>query len=377
MRMVEISIATKAHKGVVYLHDNTFRLASQAPELRETGRKRHAADIVAPWLDKHLSDAQRSRFRHCGDYLVFLETDDRTERKLDVGFFCGIRLCPGCAWRESIRNAERVASISGALADQGRVMLMVTLTVPNVGAEDLRRTVQHINRSWIRLLKRQRYAVWADSIRKLEITYNRRTDTYHPHLHCIVYVRPGYFKGKSYISRDQLLQDWREVTGIPGITQVDVRRCRDRGTTNAVLEVAKYSAKASDYSQSEEVLDTMYGALHHTRLMTYAGKCKALSTAYDGGELEEYKQLDTTRYTMRVVYVWQRLDDGSWAYCEHDTQPYDMDAAELDRLRHDEERAVAYAMEAAARQESWSEWMRTDWVRALRDADPEELEVAE
>lgn len=374
MRLVDHKSNFSRDKGVFYLHDNTSWLASQAPELQETGRKRRAADIVAPWLDKHLSDAQRSRFRHCGDYLVYLETDDRTKRKLDVGFFCGIRLCPGCAWRESIRNAERVASISGALADQGRVMLMVTLTVPNVGAVDLRSTVQHINRSWIRLLKRQRYAVWADSIRKLEITYNRARDDYHPHLHCIVYVPKSYF-GKRYISQQQLLQDWREVTGIPGITQVDVRRCRDRGTTNAVLEIAKYSAKASDYSQSEEVLDTMYGALHHTRLMTYAGKCKALSTAYDGGELEEYKQLDTTRYTMRVVYVWQRLDDGSWAYCEHDVQPYDMDIAELDRLRHDEERAVAYAMEAAARQESWSEWMRTDWVRALRDAD--DWEVAE
>lgn len=376
MRLVDHKSNFTSDKGVFYLHDTISQLASQAPELKETGRKRRAADIVAPWLDKHLTDAQRSRFRHCGDFLVFLENDDRTKRKLDVGFFCGIRLCPGCAWRESIRNAERVASISGALADQGRVMLMVTLTVPNVGAEDLRRTVQHINRSWIRLLKRQRYAVWADSIRKLEITYNRTRDDYHPHLHCIVYVPKSYF-GKRYISQQQLLQDWREVTGQPEITQVDVRRCRDRGTTNAVLEVAKYSAKASDYSQSEDVLDTMYGALHHTRLMTYAGKCKALSTAYDGGELEEYKELDTTRYTMRVVYVWSRLDDGSWTYCEHDVQLYDMDEAEMDRLRRDEERAVAYAMDAANRMESWSHWMRTDWVRALRDADEDDVEVVE
>ena len=374
MRLVDHKSNFTSDKGVFYMHDTISQLASQAPELQETGRKRRAADIVAPWLDKHLSDAQRSRFRHRGDYLVFLENDDRTKRKLDVGFFCGIRLCPGCAWRESIRNAERVASISGALADQGRVMLMVTLTVPNVPADRLRSAVQHINRSWVRLLKRQRYAPWADNVRKLEITYNRARDDYHPHLHCIVYVTPSYF-GKRYISQQQLLQDWREVTGLPQITQVDVRRCRDRGTTNAVLEIAKYSAKASDYSQSEEVLDTMYGALHHTRLMTYAGKCKALSTAYDGGELEEYKQLDTTRYTMRVVYVWQRLQDGSWAYCEHDAQPYDMDEAEADKLRRDEERAVAYAMAAAARQESWSEWMRTDWVRALRDAD--DWEVAE
>ena len=165
------------------MHDNMNRAASQAPELIETGRKRRASDIVAPWLDKWITDTQRSRFRHCGDYLVFLEDDQREHRKLDVGFFCGIRLCPGCAWRESIRNAERVASISGALADQGRIMLMVTLTVPNIPADRLRITVQHINRSWNRLMRRQRYEPWSDNIRKLEITYNRHTDTYHPHLH--------------------------------------------------------------------------------------------------------------------------------------------------------------------------------------------------
>ena len=364
------------YKGVFYLHDNISQLASQAPELQDTGAKRRAADIVAPWLDKWLTDTQRSRFRHCGDYLVFLEDEAREKRKLDVGFFCGIRLCPGCAWRNSIRDAERVAAISGALADEGKIMLMVTLTVPNVSAEELRNTVQHINRSWHRLIRRQRYAVWADNIRKLEITYNSVADTYHPHLHCVVYVSPSYF-GKRYISQDQLLKDWREVTGQPQITQVDVRRCRDRGTTNAILEVAKYSAKSSDYSKAEDVLDAMYTALHHTRLMTYAGRCKKLSAEYDAGKIDKYRQTDTTLYTMRVVYVWQRLDDGSWAYCEHDAQPYDMDEAEMDKLRRDEERAVAYAMEAANREASWSYWMKTDWVRALRDADPDELEVVE
>lgn len=80
---------------------------------------------------------------------------------------------------------------------------------------------------------------------------------------------------------------------------------------------------------------------------------------------------------MRVVYVWQRLQDGTWQYVEHDVQPYDMDEAEMDRLRHDEERAVAYAMDKANRQETWSKWMRTDWLRALRAADDDNLEVVE
>ena len=54
-----------------------------------------------------------------------------------------------------------------------------------------------------------------------------------------------------------------------------------------------------------------------------------------------------------------------------------MDDAEMDRLRRDEERAVAYAMDAANRMESWSHWMRTDWVRALRDTDEDDVEVVE
>lgn len=359
------------------MHDNINRAASQVPELRDARCKRRAADIIAPWLDKHLSPAQRDRYRHCGDYLVYLEDDAREHRKLDVGFFCGVRLCPGCAWRQSVRSAQRVAAIAAKLADERRVMLMVTLTVPNVPADQLRSELRHLSRSWHKLMRRQRYAAWADYVRKLEITYNRARDDYHPHIHAVVFVRPGYLSGRQYISQQQLLADWRDVTGMPQITQVDVRRCRDRGTSSAVLEVAKYSAKASDYSHSEQVLDAMYTALHHTRLMDYAGRCKQLSAAYDDGQLAEYEQLDTVRYTMRVVYVWQRLDDGSWSYVEHDAQPYDMDEAEADKLRRDEARAVAYALAAADRQDSWSRWMRTDWVRELRAADAADLEVVE
>lgn len=325
-------------------------------------------------MRKHLTETAAAAMEHCGDYLVMLEDETREHRKLDVGFFCQQRLCSGCAWRAAVRDAQCIAAISGALTDEGRIMIMATLTVPNVPASQLRATVQHLGRSWTRLLKRQRYACWADSVRKIEITYNRTTDTYHPHIHAIVYAPPGYLSGRQYVSQARLLDDWRQVTGQPEITQVDIRRCRDLpGRSSAVLEVAKYAAKASDYAQREDVLDAYYAALHKTHIMTYAGRCKQLRKDYLAGHLAKYEQLDTTRYVWRVVYIWQRIADADPDYVEHDVQPYDMDAAEIARLQRDEQRLADYAIQRAERADGWAEWARTDWARRI-DAELDETD---
>lgn len=339
-------------------------------DLADLARKRQSNDRVMLWMRKHLTDESYAAMEHCGDYLVMLEDETRRKRKLDIGYFCGQRLCAGCAWRAAVKSAQCVSAIAGAMIDAGKIMLMVTLTVPNVSGDHLRQTIQHLGRSWTRLLKRERYKCWGDNIRKIEITYNADADTYHPHMHIVVFVQPGYLRGDKYISHDRLLTDWREVTGQPEITQVDVRRCRDRGASNAILEVAKYAAKASDYGRSEDVLDTMYYALHHTRIMTYAGRCKQLRQDYECGKLEAYAEIDTTRYTMRVVYIWQRIADaGTWQYAEHDVQPYDMDAAEIARLQRDEDRLAAYAIDRATREDKLDWLYKTHWVRSIQDMD--------
>lgn len=352
------------------MYDNTSPAERQAHDLRELAFKRRSNDKIMPWMRKHLTAQSYAAMQHCGDYLVMLEDEQRERRKLDTGYFCKQRLCSGCAWRSAVKSAQCVSAIAAKLIEDGRVMLMATLTVPNVPASKLRSTIQHLGRSWLRLLKRQRYAAWADSIRKLEITYNAQRDDYHPHLHIVLFVPKSYFKHKGrYVSQAQLLSDWREVTGQPEITQVDVRRCYDKGTSNAILEVAKYSAKASEYSQSEDVCDTMYAALHHTRTMTYAGQCKALREEYQRGRLHKYEELDTTKYTMRVVYVWQRTAD---AYTEYDVQRYDMDAAELERLHRDERRLADYACEQAKITSELSHLFATSWVRELQRMSEEE-----
>ncbi len=340
--------------------------------------KHSSNDRVSGWLAEFVSEAALADFMHCGDYLVMAEDEPRENRKLLSGYFCRQRLCSGCAWRRSVKAAQCLSAISAKLAAEGRVMLMITLTIPNVPGPELRDSFRHLYESWHKFMRRKRYACWADNVRKLEVTYNRERDDYHPHLHALVYVRPGYFKGKTYISQAQLLEDWRAVTKQPEITQVDLRRCRDRGESNGIVEVAKYTVKASDYNHSQDVFNTMYKALKHTRLMTFGGQCKELRDAYQRGELSEYDELETTKYVYRVVYMWHQLADGKGVYVEDSIEPYDEEADKLQKEQEREERRemkiMQEAHERAQREKDWSRfqalrtWANTnDWDGTLLD----------
>lgn len=304
--------------------------------------KKKYKKVVLPWMRKHISDTAYQAYEYCGEYLSMLEDAPREKKKLELGYFCKQRFCPCCAWRAAVRDAECVAAISQALAAKKRVMLMVTLTIPNVEGEYLQAAIKQLYVAWHNLMKRKKYKAWADHIRKLEVTYNDKRGDYHPHLHIIIYVKPSYFKGKAYIKQEQLLEDWREVTHNNNITQVHVERCYSKDNTNAILEVAKYSAKPSDYTHSEKVFDTMYNALHRTRLITYAGACKKLRVDYKAGKLDKFKETDETEYVWRVIYKWQRETE---KYVEHDVQKYDAKAEAEKRVQKQENKRIEAAIE--------------------------------
>ena len=208
-------------------------------------------------------------------------------------------------------------------------MVFVTLTVPNVRGEDLPDTVRHINQSFARLRAYKKCkALLANTIRKLEITYNRQMETYHPHLHVLCYVHPNYFSGQGgYCSHDVLLDAWRRATGQPQITQVDVRRCRDYGDTDAIRELAKYNAKASDYTSSQQVMDDLYLALKNTHLMDFSGKMREYRRDYDAGRLDQYIDREDTQYTLRVVYEWIADDYAEIEVSERDVADEALEAA--------------------------------------------------
>src|SRR5699024_1222608 len=80
----------------------------------------------------------------------------------------------------------------------------LTLTAPNVPAEELNDEIKHYNHSFKKLMERKEVKnIVKGYARKLEITYNEERDDYHPHFHVLIAVNKSYFtQTTQYINRD-------------------------------------------------------------------------------------------------------------------------------------------------------------------------------
>lgn len=230
--------------------------------------------------------SKAERVQSCADSLRFERGEDG-RLKLREGRFCRVRLCPICQWRRSLKVYGQTAEIVRHLADQraaqGRkpyAYLMLTLTVPNVAAEELRPKLDQLSAGWQRITQRAevRRAV-AGSMRSVEITYNSSTNTYHPHLHALLCVLPSYFHSSAYIPQQRWLELWREAMRDPSIMQVHIERCYGN-SEKAIAEVSKYAAKpgeyidASDLDRMAELVEVLDHTTERRRFVSWGGVMK-------------------------------------------------------------------------------------------------------
>lgn len=255
--------------------------------------------------------------KFCGDYLEFLATKLFDKHKLKRGNFCKTRLCPTCAKRKSLRWIFALSLfIEYVNSTYDYEYLLLTLTAPNVKGDDLHDELKKYSKAFDNMLKRKKYkAINKGFIRKLEITYNKKTDTYHPHYHVIIAVDKWYFTNKDlYIKRDTWLKDWQRAMKDDSITQVDVRKVYNKSTVDSdltksciqtgILEVAKYTAKSGDYLISEDVFVTFWNSLKHMREFTFGGCFKEAHNLFKLGELDYLIPEDNTKWVYRVIYRW-------------------------------------------------------------------------
>ena len=100
---------------------------------------------------------------------------------------------------------------------------------------------------------------------------------------------------------------WQEATGDSSITQVDVRKSR-ANNLKEVYELAKYSAKDSDYLISRPVFETFYKALKGKRFIVYGGLFSEANIMYENGELDCYKVRDEIEYVYMMCYQWKQRE---------------------------------------------------------------------
>jgi len=306
--------------------------------------KKQRAQGTEEFAEEKMTPNTYRRLCECGSWIDMYTDKDLTKFKVHQANFCKNRFCPMCAWRQAKKDALKVSVMMDYAEDVYDMRyIFVTLTAPNVTGDKLIDAIKQYNKAFKALLLRKEIIPISQGfIRKLEVTYdgeetitrdmwegtgrhknkaranyymrrgfdigdaNPNYDTYHPHFHCIFAVKKSYFDSRYYVKQEKWLNLWRAVMKDESITQVRVQRVRKipgKGG-KAVNEIAKYAAKDTDMTQSQEVYNTFYDALKGRQVLTFGGVFIGANKKFKDKELDDYIALDDTPYFYEVMYSW-------------------------------------------------------------------------
>lgn len=167
---------------------------------------------------------------------------------------CGQRFCPVCALFESRKTMNSVFKFVEQL---GGNYVFITFSVRNVQFCELRATVQYLNSVYRELTMRNgrhlcKFGKAFDgTVRRIEVTYNADSNTYHPHMHILAHCSDNYFNDPSlyFNQKDgklELANYFSRKAGLNYVASCDIRRVRSNNIANACSEISKYAFKIDD-----------------------------------------------------------------------------------------------------------------------------------
>lgn len=251
----------------------------------------------------------------CGNIVKWAIEPVQKQKKILYTESCKSRYCARCQSMKAVKDGLKIYTLANYLKkEKSRRFLFLTLTVPNVKGDELKKEIRAINKAFDVMMRRKQFEQFTGFIAKLEITYNRKRDDFHPHLHVLFSVEKGYFKksNNEYLERDDLLEHWRSVMDNENITQVDIRALKDsneKDLIKSIQEVAKYEAKSSDFTANSKVFETFYFALKGAKMLRYGREFRELGEVY---ELDEFGLFDDWRlkaekfedFTCKTISTW-------------------------------------------------------------------------
>ena len=166
--------------------------------------------------------------------------------------YCNNRWCLTC---NRIRTAKMINGYHSSINDFDNPQF-VTLTIPNVKAKDLKSSIEQMNLSLMNCRRnlKKTFKINLKALRKYESTYNKRTNTYHPHFHLIV---------DGLDTSNRLVQQWLKQFPSADKKGQDIRQANE----NSLIELCKYFTKiiAKDSDYNPRALDIMFRAVKGKR----------------------------------------------------------------------------------------------------------------
>ena len=213
-------------------------------------------------------------------------------------WLCRDRLCPICAWRLSVRRVAEMIKTVAILAERypDTKAVHVVLTVKNCSLDMLGITIRAMSEGFARLRRR---TLWNDYIkgyvRSVEITRNKKTGEYHPHIHIVAIVPSFYTRQISIGDWQDLWMDCARLAYLPQVfashayTKKDIPEAKfkmiwdkandtEGAAKKAIIEAVKYPMKPISLQSTAESgdLPEIAGQLQGIRLMSTGGIIKTI-----------------------------------------------------------------------------------------------------
>jgi len=234
---------------------------------------------------------------HCNSVLL---QDNQTFK----GSLCRKRFCTEC---NRIKTAELTNGYKQPMIELGQ-LYFVTLTTPNVSGSKLKKEIQLMIKAF-QLIKnniRNTYKIKINGIRKIEITYNQDSNTYHPHFHLI----------QDNLNASNLIQAlWIKQFPNASIKAQDIREINTKDES-AFIELFKYATKETNSKgaiYSGEVLHTIYNSIQGIRIYQTYGTIKKVKKPIEEKQTEI--ELDFMQ-PQKDIWIYEQ-DKKDWINAEY------------------------------------------------------------
>lgn len=253
-----------------------------------------------------ISDKTVQNIRNCNSFIGLVADYDELNYKKVAANSCKNRFCPICSYSRACKNALHIKLMLDYIQDCFKYeFIFLTLTVPNCSGFELRSVIKRMNDAFHLLFKYKALKSISEGyIKKLEVTYNKVLDSYHPHFHILIAVNKNYFNdSRKYISHALILQLWQKAYKDSSITQVNIKKANPE---NVSMELAKYISKDSNYLYSSEVFKNIYNGLKHLKEFSFSGVFKDSRILLKNGKLDKYKTLENINWYWFIKKNWDK-----------------------------------------------------------------------
>jgi plasmid rolling circle replication initiator protein Rep len=209
---------------------------------------------------------------------------------------CKQRFCPTCSRLRYINAQNKLNEV----LDNIKHPYFLTLTVPNV-KKLTKQVYRDLRKSFRKLVKECDFI--SGGVYSIETTYNEETETWHPHIHCIIDgLEPGGYN-EDFIQvqnnfREVVRSKWLRETGGH---QIQWRYISHTNKHKVIAETLKYVAKFDYLMGSPELLKEFLDVTKGMRLLQTFG------TFYNYKlELDEISEED---FTDIFATEWERMEN--------------------------------------------------------------------